>query len=1713
MSPKSHNDLFAGGGEMGALMASIDWSQTSLGLPEQWPQSLQTAVSVCLFSRFPMFLWWGPDLIQIYNDAYRPILGTTKHPAAMGQPGKETWSEIWHIIGPMLEGVYREGKATWSDDQMLPIDRHDFVEEAYFTFSYSPIFDESGGIGGVFTAVTETTGRVLNERRLRMLRVLGVRASEGKTGEEACQIAAITLESSPADIAFALIYLLDERKEKAYLAGRTGIEAGSDLGPNIIDMTGDDAPWSFLEMTASEHTILVDDLKARFNDVPMGLWPEPPHRALVLPIMSYAQNQVTGYLMVGLSPRLLFDDNYRGFFGLIAGHISTAVANALAFEQEHKRLEALAEQDRAKTEFFSNVSHEFRTPLTLMINPIQELLREVGATWTAHQRDNLEMAQRNSLRLLKLVNTLLDFSRIQAHRIDASYEPTDLSAMTVDLASNFRSAIEGAGMKFIVDCPPLAEPVYTDRDMWEKIILNLLSNAFKFTFEGEIAVTVRMLAEYVTITIRDTGIGIPESELLHIFDRFHRVRGARARTHEGSGIGLSLVQELVKFHGGDIRVESQVGTGTTFTIALPRGYEHLPAEQLGAPRRLSSTSTGAASYVEEAMRWQPDIKATSEIEAVLHQPAEPNSSIPALPSINEASARILVVDDNADMRDYLSRLLQQRYQVETANDGEMALRRIRQQRPDLVLADIMMPNLDGFGLLERIRANPTTRLMPVILLSARAGEEARIEGLEAGADDYLVKPFSMRELMASVSANLQIAQLRQHILQQEQKARAEIERLIESIADPFYFVDAEWRFVYANARAQQMWDKDQKALIGSTIWDLFPDQVDTQAYQEMHRAVDEQQAMTFETFTRLLNTWVEISLYPTYEGLAVFFRDIGKRKRAEEAANLVRFELDAERQRIIDIFASISDAFVVLDREYRYTYLNCQAVELCSKLFGQPLDYFLGNIIWEVIPDLYDSPFGEIYRRAMTENVFIQFEDFFEPIKAWFEVRVYPSKEGLSIYFADITERYKSQNALREAEERLRTMIDSAKDYAIFAFDLEGLITSWNTGAERLFGYSEEEILGQKEALLYTPEDVAALIPQREMRKAVEVGYAENERWHQRKHGTRFYASGMVRPIHNEAGVLQGFTKVARDTTELKLAGQRSQMLQELTSALSASLTVEEVIEVVLDKILAGFGGTQGGVYQVMPGGQMLELIGSMGHDDEYKELYKLVSIDVAIPIATAVQTGEVVTLESFEDIVEQYPYLNEGVRASGIHAMVCLPFYNKNEVVGGMSLCFPYPKKISQEERSALVTMAQLCGQALERARLYKLEQQTLVRTQALQRLTAALSKATMIKEVAQVMTQVLAELGAVTGLVFLLSEDGTQLEIINQQNVPQMILNKFRDVSINSSALGAEAVLTGQPIWLPNIKDFEARYAEVVHLVKEQNAHSAVALPLVYGERPIGVISILFKEPQTFPSSYRDYLMTLAEQCAHALERARLYEAEMQARQVAEKANLLKMQFLGMISHELRTPLASIKGFTTTLLAQDVTFAPERQRTFLSVIDVETNKLTELVEQLLDLSRLQAGALYIEAIPQPFETLLDASQIQLNTLTQQHELLIRIPDDIPPVLVDTQRVAQVLVNLVGNAAKFSLQGTEIVISASHNDQYVQIDVSDTGVGIPPEDRETVFEAFRQIERKTVRQRLGAGLGLAICKGIVEAHGGHIWVQARAVGTTISFVVPVVAT
>ncbi len=745
-------DCLAGGGEMGALIRGIDWSQTPVGPVSGWSQPFRTLVGLVLRNRFPLSLWWGPKLVQFYNDPFVSILGS-KHPSAMGQSGSECWAEIWDTIGPMIEGPFAGEPATGSEDLSLLIHRSGFLEETHFRVAYSPVPDESvpgTGIGGVLATVSETTAQVLSERQYRTLRSLGAHARDATSEKHACENAAATLAENMADVPFALFYLLDDDGDRAVLTADLGFGAVAvPAKPLAIEVTSSDpaALWPVAATLADRRSEVVT-LDARFGRLPAGPWAEPPRAAIVLPLAGQNQERPYGVIIAGLSPHRGLDDGYRSFLELAAAQVATAIRNTRAFEEERRRAEGLAQIDRAKTAFFSNVSHEFRTPLALMIGPIEDALASSGR---ALHGDALDMAHRNALRLLKLVNSLLDFSRMEAGRVEASFQATDLGSLTVDLASQFRAAMEKGGLRLVVAAQPLASPVFVDHDMWEKIVLNLLSNAFKHTFHGEVFVGLDTVGDVVRLTVRDTGTGIPEDELPRIFDRFHRVRGARSRSHEGTGIGLALVRDLVKLHGGTIAAESQVGVGTCVEVSIPVGSAHLPADRVEAAKALPSTAVGAAAYVNDALSWLPPDDTDRSALTISSVGDSPPAASTA------AAGRVVLADDNADMREYLRRLLSQHWTVEAVADGGQALDAIRRQPCALVVADVMMPKVDGLELTRTLRADVATKDLPIILLSARTGEEATSEGLEAGANDYVVKPFSARELVARVRVQLEIA--------------------------------------------------------------------------------------------------------------------------------------------------------------------------------------------------------------------------------------------------------------------------------------------------------------------------------------------------------------------------------------------------------------------------------------------------------------------------------------------------------------------------------------------------------------------------------------------------------------------------------------------------------------------------------------------------------------------------------------------------------------------------------------------------------------------------------------------------------------------------------------------------------------------------------------------------------------------------------------------
>ena len=1012
--------IFVGGSEMAEHMRSFDWSRTALGPVEKWPQSLKTTVSTCLDSRFAIVVWWGKELVTFYNDGYRKIIGN-KHPQALGLGAIELWPEIWHIIGPMLKGVIERGEATWSENLLLELERNGYPEECYFTFSYSPIRDESGGVGGVFTPVQETTSQVIGERRLRTLRDLaeGARAANAQSSEEVCRLACQTLSKNLYDIPFAAFYLFSESGREARLAGACGVASETPLLPDVVQLDESAGPWPFASVLQGAEAEVIP-LPVDLEGVPCGAWPVPPRAVLAIPISPAGQR--VGFALLAISPRKQLDEEYGGFLSLVGGHVTTAIAEARALEDERKRAHALAELDRAKTAFFSNVSHEFRTPLTLMLGPLEDLLAAKGHL-SPEVMALLSVTHRNGLRLQKLVNTLLDFSRIEAGRVQASYEPTDLAAFTAELASTFRAAVEKAGLQLIVDCPPLREPVYVDREMWEKVVFNLLSNAFKYTFQGKI--TVRLSAEggSARLSIEDTGTGIPEHDVPHLFERFHRVEGARGRTQEGTGIGLALVAELVNLHGGTVEASSTVGRGSTFTVTLPFGTGHLPREGLSAARDRVSTAIHADSYVQEAARWA---------QRGYHTPV--SAKIP--------SARVLVADDNADMREYVARLLAGRYEVEAVANGQQALACVLDHPPDLVLSDVMMPVLDGFGLLQALRENPETRALPVILLSARAGEEARVEGLDAGASDYLVKPFTARELLARVGAHLEMARIRKEAEGREAALRAEAEAardemagVLQTITDGFAAFDSEWRFVYVNAETERLTGRSRDELLGKNYWEVYPGTLGTIVEREFRRAVREQVPVELEWFSVLRDRWFAIKGYPTRQGgLSIYIRDVTARKQAEEA-------LRESQGRLRAIYDGTYEYIGLLAPDGTLLEANRASLEFAANTRAD----VVGRPFWDT-PWFTGTPgVPEVVRESVTraaKGEFIRFEATVQQPSGecpTFDISFHPirNEQGQVVLIVpegrDITERKRAEEELRRSNEQLTRVNRELEEFAYVA--------------------------------------------------------------------------------------------------------------------------------------------------------------------------------------------------------------------------------------------------------------------------------------------------------------------------------------------------------------------------------------------------------------------------------------------------------------------------------------------------------------------------------------------------------------------------------------------------------------------------------------------------------------------------------------------------------
>jgi len=1091
-------------------MRSFDWASSPVGPPETWPQGLKTALRIMLTSQQPIWIGWGPQLTYFYNDPYKSIIGG-KHPWALGQPTSIVWREIWNHIGPMLAKAMGGDEGTYVEAQLLIMERNGYPEETYYTFSYSPIPNDDGTAGGIFCANTDDTQRVIGERQLALLRELAAKASDARTWQQACKRSAQALATNQHDLPFAMIYVVEPNGRTAELASLTGIGADHPAVPATLSLDSAEK-WPLAEALRLARPGLVVELAETFGaDFPTGAWARPPSNALILPIPSSGEAGRSGFLVCGLNPFRLFDENYRSFLDLIVGQIAAAIANAEAYEQERRRAEALAEIDREKTAFFSNVSHEFRTPLTLMLSPLEEVLAKGTGEIPPENRALVAVSHRNGVRLLKLVNTLLDFSRIEAGKGQASFEPVDLAEFTAELAGTFRSAIERANMRLRVDCAGLPEPVFVDRDMWEKVVLNLLSNAFKFTFSGEIAVEARPGTDgrIAEITVRDTGTGIPADEVPHLFERFHRIEGARGRSIEGSGIGLALVQELIKLHGGTIEVRSELGKGSAFTVRLPFGTAHLPADKIRTGRDSAPRAARAQAYVQEAVSWLDDDNAGAN---TLPASGPEDLALPALPE--GAQELVLLADDNADMRRYVEKLLQgAAYRVAAVSDGEAALAAARSLRPDLILSDVMMPNLDGFGLLQALRSDVAINDTPVILLSARAGEEAQVEGLRAGADDYLAKPFAARELLARVETNLRVA-----------RSRKETARILREEAQTLELLNRVGNAVSAELdleRAVQVVTDAATELSGAAFGAFFYNVVDAQGEAYTLYTLSGAPRTAFANFPMPRNTTV---FAPTFRGEGIV--------RSPDITKDPRFGQNAPHY-------GMPKGHLPVRSYLAAPVVGTSGEVLGGLFFGHPESDIFGDRAERIVnaiavqaavaiekARLYRAAQDEIERRRQVEAALRESERTLER-------RV---TERTTQLFASNAHLLQQTAERRKAESSFQLLVEGVVDYALLMLDPSGIVTSWNRGAERITGYRAGEIIGQHFSLFYTESDRAAGLPYRALETARRKGKFESEGLRVRKDGSQFWASGVINQITDESGGLLGFAKITRDITERRNA-------------------------------------------------------------------------------------------------------------------------------------------------------------------------------------------------------------------------------------------------------------------------------------------------------------------------------------------------------------------------------------------------------------------------------------------------------------------------------------------------------------------------------------------------------------------------------------------------
>ncbi|WOO79147.1 Autoinducer 2 sensor kinase/phosphatase LuxQ [Vanrija pseudolonga] len=795
------------------LVMQKDWSETSLGPMSSWPGALMAVVRLTMESMSPaLMLIKDPqdptDNYFIYNDAFRPMANA--HPTWLACHTSDLPPETWGPLAPLCARSY-QGEVIRRENNMLyqPYEDKIHFREVFNTWSYHPVWERDEVIA-VYGQIQETTKTVVAERQLRTSQLLVSLLSGVRTTADFYNAVANCFDINHRDAPFAICYTVkpvtfeDEQfgdnrrvrlslpvvpvelsleatvgvpaahpaappKRKLSVQARLGSFSADSPDPTMATATLDtDGWWPIAQALSTRQTVIATDIASFIEGFPTREWPELPQKAVVMPLLNDASDAMpSGVIILGLNARRRIDDEYIKCIQSFRHTLSATLVSIQSAEEEQAHQRERAKLEKAKTLLIQSAAHEFRLPLTLIAAPLEELLR---SDLRPEQRRNASLAYRHQRILHRLVDSLVDYSRIESGLLSARFVRGDLGKFVNEIVAVFRPTVDRATLEFTVEVEESDEPVCFDPALLETVLATLLSKSLQYTQRGSL--TLRLGYEFgaegrwASISVIDTGSGVPPSLINHASS----VRSNRGDTNvEGitPGIMFGLTQEIMRLHDGDLLIEDRSsvdGTeGSIFTARFPTYQEMVAAEDTHIT--LAGHSQRAA---KDALQWSPASSDNGD-DLVATKPCGSTPPTPLLSSgwtdalLFNRSDVLLVVDSNREVRSVIKNLFDPFMTVVEASDGEEALEMIRQSPPNLVLSDLLTPKLSGYNLLLRMRMEGKMKLLPVILMSTINDEESHTNALVAGADDFILKPFNARELLARVHLHMQMGKGRMNL--------------------------------------------------------------------------------------------------------------------------------------------------------------------------------------------------------------------------------------------------------------------------------------------------------------------------------------------------------------------------------------------------------------------------------------------------------------------------------------------------------------------------------------------------------------------------------------------------------------------------------------------------------------------------------------------------------------------------------------------------------------------------------------------------------------------------------------------------------------------------------------------------------------------------------------------------------------------------------------